>query len=143
MPMGELARQILIIGIGGLVSGGGALAVYLQARASRAVGVKAADVDADKSAGQLALDIANHVSGRLTEQDEKIDRLEEENEKTRADLELVRGELRSVLAEVESIARDLRRFVEWEEAGAHGTPPITLASIYARLEALNRKRPQP
>lgn len=141
--MGDITGQLLIIGIGGLVSGGGALAVWLQSRASRAVGVKSADVEADKSAGQLALDIANHVSGRLTEQDEKIDRLEEENEKTRADLEIVRGELRSVLAEVESIARDLRRFVEWEEAGAQGAPPISLSDIYARLEALNRKRPTP
>lgn len=64
-------------------------------------------------------------------------------EQTVKDLEAIRGELRSVLAELESIARDLRRFIEWEEVGAHGAPPVPLASIYARLEALTRKRPHP
>lgn len=86
--------------------------------------------------GALALKIAYGTQKQLEETQEDL-------EQTKTALVVVQGELRSVLAEVESIARDLRRFVEWEDAGAHGDPPVALADIYHRLEALNRKRPQP
>lgn len=84
--------------------------------------------------GVMALKIAMGTQRQLEETKADL-------ETTKAALIVVRDELRSVLAELESIARDLRRFVEWEEAGAHGNPPITLTEIYARLEALTRKRP--
>lgn len=79
----------------------------------------------------------------LDETKSSLGQTQSELKQTVKDLEAVRGELRSVLAELESIARDLRRFVEWEESGAHGSPPIALTDIYARLEALTRKRPHP
>lgn len=141
--MSDWIGQVLILVVGGLVGGGSVLGVWLQSRATRAVGVKAADVEADKSAGQLALDVAVHVSGRMEAQDKKIGVLESENAQRARELAGVRGELRSVLEEVESIARDLRRLVIWDEQGAEGVPPVRLADIHARLEALSNRRVEP
>lgn len=141
--MGDWIGQVLILVVGGVIGGGGVLGVWVQSRATRAVGVKAADVEADKSAGQLALDVAVHVSGRMEAQDKRIDELEDENEQRARELADVRGELRSVLEEVESIARDLRKLVIWDEQGGHGEPPVRLADIHARLEALSNRRVTP
>lgn len=141
--MGDWIGQALILVIGGVIGGGGVLGVWLQSRTTRAVGVKAADVEADKSAGQLALDVAVHVSGRMESQDRRIDELELENTERAKELAGVRGELRSVLEEIESIARDLRRLVIWDEQGRQGAPPVRLADIHARLEALTKRRIEP
>lgn len=92
--------------------------------------------------GVMALKLAYGTQRSLEATQADLEQTKTALQQTAADLELVRGELRSVLAELESIARDLRRFVEWEESGAHGSPPIALTDIYARLEALTRKRPQ-
>lgn len=95
-----------------------------------------AQVQRAEDPGALALKIAYGTQKQL--EDTKADL-----KQTKTALGVVQSELRSVLTEVESIARDLRRFVEWEDDGAHGAPPVALADIYHRLEALNRKRPQP
>lgn len=141
--MSDWAGQVLLVVLGGLVGTGSVLGVWIQSRASRAVGVKTADVEADKSAGQLALDVAVHVSTRMEAQDEKISTLEKENTQRARELAGVRGELRSVLEEVESIARDLRRLVIWDEQGGEGPPPVRLTDIHARLEALSNRKVEP
>lgn len=141
--MSDGAWQLLIVIVSGLVGGGSVLGVAVQSRASRAVGVRSAEVEEEKSAGQLALDVAVHVSGRMEAQDKRIDELESENEARAREVAAVRGELRSVLEEVESIARDLRKLVLWDEAGRDGTPPVRLADLHARLEALSHRRVTP
>lgn len=132
--------QVILVAVGALLGSGSVLGVWMQARTSRAVGVKAADVEKDKSAGQLALDVAVHVSGRMEAQDRRIDELEAENLERAAEVAAVRGELRSVLQEVEAIARDLRKLVEWDESGGVGAPPVRLAELHARLDALSKRR---
>jgi hypothetical protein len=141
--MPEGLWQIVALVLGSLVGGGGLVGVWLQSRATRAVAGKAADVEAGKSAGQLALDVAVHVSSRLDVQNKRIDELESENKERARELAGVRGELRSVLEEVEAIARDLRHMVLWDENGRRGDPPVRLTDIHARLEALSNRRVDP
>lgn len=120
----------------------GALATWVTYRSRSstdepdAVPVTNAQVQQAEDPGALALKIAYGTQRQL--EDTRADL-----KQTQTALGVVQSELRSVLTEVESIARDLRRFVEWEDAGAHGAPPVALADIYHRLEALNRKRPTP
>lgn len=102
-----------------------------------------AQVSSAEDPGVMALKLAMGTQRQLEETQQDLEETKTALQRTADDLELVRGELRSVLAELESIARDLRRFVEWEESGAQGSPPIALTDIYARLEALTRKRPHP
>lgn len=126
--MGDTLVQFAAPG-GALIALIAVAGVIAQARASRSVGVRAADVDAGKSAGQLALDIATRADSRLED-------LTQRHNALAVELSLMRSHLHTVLSEVEAIARAIRDLIQWEKDGAHGTPPHDLEALHQRLARL-------
>lgn len=110
-----------------LVSGTSVVGVYLQGRASRAVGVREADVQERRDSGEMALEIARDLRGEAIRDRERIGQLESVNAELARDVQSFRDA-------VNDAARALDELADWEAAGAEPPAPHRVSNIARRLK---------